>query len=924
MRAFAPRTLIVLLCLSCLPVFSQEARVVRIGVALLSSRTDTVPAARARDELAEALNDHKVNPKQNIALRAVGLNAPAGSRAIAEGKHQKCEFVLYTRVQSVEKASKNGTNAEGSLPLAEVDTAWVGYELRRASDGAPYALGIVRSQESDSVAEAILDAIGNIPNKVVADLKNPNNAAEIARAALARPRLDRDEFQGDRFCDWLPKDLPHAAALRGVCNYAAIRPEKIPNFVCQQETSRYIGHARVPADLITATIRYVDGEESYRDLHRNGKPVLGAMWRTAGVWSSGQFEGDLRNIFDAGNQAMFVYAGEKKIGDHTAWVFTYQIARQYEPLWELRAEDQVAAPPYDGELWIDAVNGRLMHFRSTAQDLAAQFPIRSAEVLSDFDSVAFPDGTDFLLPLRSTVATRYREEALTRNVVELRGCHKFRATARMLLDAPGSAGPETSAAPSDAELAAELEENEEIYAILREQAVAEDATRFAIEQQQELKSTTGEAFWKMARLEKQREKVVASRAKSAPTETKYELDTSSDGGARLKVYVRLVPVSIVVRDSKGRAVGNLRKEDFQLFDNRKPQEIMRFSMEKADDVQVAKATSDVAGKAAAATTNNVAYVFDDLHTTSADLARAKAAAERHLSWLAARDRAAVFSTSGNVVLDFTGDHEKISAALHRLKSHTKASPVDCPPLSYYVADAIVNQGDSSAMELAMEDAMDCTFPGSGVRSQQGGGARFEQQMELEKARRIVLATAVEVAEMGRMESDQTLGMLHDVLGRTAAMPGRRTVLLLSPGFLALTPEQQRGAMNLIQRALDAGVIISSLDVRGLAAVNLASNRSHVNQPAESQVLTGQEGFARCGLLADFAYGTGGTYFHDNGDLDEAFRRAAELPEYVYVLGFSPQRLDGKFHKLKITVSGPSKRNVQARSGYYALKPSSAH
>jgi VWFA-related protein len=146
---------------------------------------------------------------------------------------------------------------------------------------------------------------------------------------------------------------------------------------------------------------------------------------------------------------------------------------------------------------------------------------------------------------------------------------------------------------------------------------------------------------------------------------------------------------------------------------------------------------------------------------------------------------------------------------------------------------------------------------------------------------------------------------------------------LSPGFLALTQEEQRGAMNLIQRALDAGVVISGLDVRGLAAVNLASNRSHVNEPAEQQVLSGQEGFASGGLLADFAYGTGGTYFHDNDDLDEAFRRAAEVPEYVYILGFSPQRLDGKFHKLKIMVGGPSKRNIQARSGYYAVKPSPA-
>ena len=78
-------------------------------------------------------------------------------------------------------------------------------------------------------------------------------------------------------------------------------------------------------------------------------------------------------------------------------------------------------------------------------------------------------------------------------------------------------------------------------------------------------------------------------------------------------------------------------------------------------------------------------------------------------------------------------------------------------------------------------------------------------------------------------------------------------------------------------------------------------------------------------MANLAYATGGTFFHNNNDLDEGFRRTADAPEYIYVLGFSPQKLDGKFHKLKVTVmaqagsGAPGKLTVQARQGYYALK-----
>ncbi len=56
-------------------------------------------------------------------------------------------------------------------------------------------------------------------------------------------------------------------------------------------------------------------------------------------------------------------------------------------------------------------------------------------------------------------------------------------------------------------------------------------------------------------------------------------------------------------------------------------------------------------------------------------------------------------------------------------------------------------------------------------------------------------------------------------------------------------------------------------------------------------------------LAEIAYATGGTFFHDNNSMDEGFRRTAAAPDTYYILGFSPQnlRLDGSFHALKVTL-----------------------
>src|SRR5205807_8791828 len=55
--------------------------------------------------------------------------------------------------------------------------------------------------------------------------------------------------------------------------------------------------------------------------------------------------------------------------------------------------------------------------------------------------------------------------------------------------------------------------------------------------------------------------------------------TTRDTPATFKVRVNLVLVRVVVRDDQGKVIENLKKEDFQIFDNRKPQTISTFSME---------------------------------------------------------------------------------------------------------------------------------------------------------------------------------------------------------------------------------------------------------------------------------------------------------------------------------------------------------
>ena len=68
-------------------------------------------------------------------------------------------------------------------------------------------------------------------------------------------------------------------------------------------------------------------------------------------------------------------------------------------------------------------------------------------------------------------------------------------------------------------------------------------------------------------------------AQSEIKENSAELATH-DEPTTFKVNVRLVLVRAVVRDLQGHAVGNLNKEDFQVFDKGKPQVISQFEVEQ--------------------------------------------------------------------------------------------------------------------------------------------------------------------------------------------------------------------------------------------------------------------------------------------------------------------------------------------------------
>ena len=426
------------------------------------------------------------------------------------------------------------------------------------------------------------------------------------------------------------------------------------------------------------------------------------------------------------------------------------------------------------------------------------------------------------------------------------------------------------------------------------------------------------------------------RAQSAPSPTTSASTgaektapevTSHDEATTFKVNVRLVLVRVVVRDAQGRAIGSLRKQDFQLFDDRKPQTITQFSVEQPG-TQVAREqkASEVEGsqQPTSSTPPNVperfiAYLFDDIHLRTEDLMSVRQAAVRQLGSLRSTDRAAIFTTSGQGDLDFTDDHAKLHQALLDLQSRpmTAAMTQQCPYMSYYMADLIVNKHDTQALDAATQDALACS-----AMAVTGKNSAALTAQALIAAQHMAASSAQDALNRGDAETRLVLGSVKAVVRRMSAMPGQRTIVLASPGFL--TVDLQPEVTEIIDQALRANIIVSTVDARGLYVPSGLGDISRQNVPnlsAAPQEAIYENDSASAGddVLNVLAQSTGGIYFHNSNDLESGLRQAAEAPAYYYVLAFSPQNLkyDGRFHRLTVKLTNPQKLTLQAREGYFA-------
>ena len=355
-----------------------------------------------------------------------------------------------------------------------------------------------------------------------------------------------------------------------------------------------------------------------------------------------------------------------------------------------------------------------------------------------------------------------------------------------------------------------------------------------------------------------------------------------------RLSVSLVQLDAVVTDKKGRHVTTLGRDDFEVFQDGRPQPVTAVSYVESDDGWVDTSglpPLPVEALKPGDARRVIAVVVDDLRMSFESIYYSRRGLQRFLDReFQQGDLAMLVTTTGLYRPELTFSPKVLRSAVNRLRF----SLWDIRPAS--ILDPIDIGGRA----------------GSGFDPYD----RFQQR---------------NFAQDSMAKIDASIDLLKP-------LPGRKSVILLSEGFTIFGPGLDNALMrDLMQRLVDhanrAGVVVYALDPRGLVYTGLTAADGagggvgpmgrDIGSMRSAALRESQDG------LRYLANETGGFAVVDNNDLAGGMKRIMVDQQGYYLIGYQPEAgtlapdSTGKFRHIKIKVTRKGLK-VRTRSGFYAV------
>ena len=406
---------------------------------------------------------------------------------------------------------------------------------------------------------------------------------------------------------------------------------------------------------------------------------------------------------------------------------------------------------------------------------------------------------------------------------------------------------------------------------------------------------------------------------NSPAETspaKSQAAPSSASITVLKVTTRLVLVDVVVTDHSGAPATDLKKENFEVREDGKPQKIVAFAFQPPPSSGTAPPKPPKFDPGVYSNLRNLngevgpptILLVDALNTPFKDQPYLRQQLVKYLQNVEQRRNIAIYTlgTRLRMIQDFTSDPELLHEALKKLT----------------LQSSMFNNQDS------LEDAFPGLIPDS------------SDQATAQMARNLTEFEAEEQTFQRDLQVRLTMDAMQDLAHNVEGYPGRKNLVWLSGAFpLTVFPDET------LRNPFDAQSSYGD-DLRRIAAL-FSANQIAV-YPVDARGLVGnlmpdasQRGSSMAGLrggpnavhslqtastnlseshstMNELAGQTGGRAFYNRNDIDHAIALSVAEGSCYYTLAYYPEdkQMNGKFRKIEVSLD---RKGLQTRyrKGYFA-------